>query len=390
MDNMQRITNRYESVQAMRLVDLVPLTADPAFVIGADRQLLSVNDAAAALVGQSAAQLEGQQCSAVIAALHPGGERVCVTHDCPVYQAMSHHEPIALGWSSWATPDGRILPITGTAVAAPVDDRESGEVALVIVHVGSAPKSSPLLEIDILGETVVRVRGQRVAVPRRRRAIELLYRLALAGAAGVRRDQLLEELWPDVPLEDSAPRFRVLLHAARQLLGAAGIEDALTRRGVLYLLDTPDLEIDAVAFEVRARGILRAEFAATGVEAVDQALNEYRGELGADERFGDWAAPEVERLRRLYHDLLKRAAQYFAQCGAVDRSVECCQRALRSDPLQEQFQIALIAYYGHLGRREDAMRQYEDYRRLLATEVGADPPAATVRALEQALRTGNA
>lgn len=372
----------------MHLIDLVPLTADPAFVIGADRQLLSVNDAAAALVGQPAAMLVGQQCSEVIAALHPGGERVCVTHDCPVYRAMSAHEPIALGWSSWAKPDGRVVSITGTALAAPVEDGDSSEVALVIVHVGAAPKDAAVLEISILGETVVRVRGRRVAIPRRRRAIELLYRLALAGAAGVRRDQLLEELWPDVPLNDSAPRFRVLLHAARQLLEAAGIEDALVRRGVLYILDTPDVEIDAVAFEVRARGILRAEVAATDVEAVDRALNEYRGDLGADERFGEWAAPEVERLRRIYHDLLKRAVQYFALSGAVDRSVECCERALRSDPLQEQFQIALIAYYGHLGRREDALRQYEDYRRLLATEIGVAPPASTVRALEQALQSG--
>ena len=374
----------------MHFVDLIPLTADPAFVIGSDRQLVSVNEAAAALVGQSVQGLVGRQCSEVIAALHPGGERVCASGDCPVYRAMSDHQPIALGWASWATADGRILPISGTAVAAPAGDEASGEVALVIVHVGETPRPAPVLEIGILGETIIRVRGQRVALPRRRRAIELLYRLALAGAAGVRRDQLLEELWPDVPLEESAPRFRVLLHAARQLLECAGIEEALVRRGVLYVLDTPELHIDALEFEARARSVLRGDAATTSVEAVEYALDQYRGDAGADERFGDWAVPEVERLRRMYHDLLKCAAQFFAQSGAVDRSVECCRLALRSDPLQEQFQIALIAYYGHLGRREDAMRQYEDYRRLLATEVGVAPPATTVRALERALQASAA
>lgn len=34
----------------MHLADLAPLTADPAFVIGVDRRLVSVNGAAAALV----------------------------------------------------------------------------------------------------------------------------------------------------------------------------------------------------------------------------------------------------------------------------------------------------------------------------------------------------
>lgn len=369
----------------VHLVDLVSLTADPAFVIGTDRRLVSVNEAAAALVGESAERLVGQACSDVIAALHPGGERVCVRDDCPVYRALSEREPISLGWASWATSDGRILPISGTAVAAPPDDADSGEVALVVVHVGDLPQPVPTLQLGLLGETVVIVRGRRVSLPRRRRAIELVYRLALAGAVGVRRDQLLEEFWPGTPLEDSAPRLRVLLHAARKLLETAGLASALTRRGTAYILDTPELRIDALDFEARARRLLNRDLTATTAEAIDAALHDYRGDLGADEHFGDWVIPEVERLRRTYHDLLRRAAQYFAQRGAVDRSVECCQLALRSDPLQEQFQIALIAYYGHLGRREDAMRQYEDYRRLLAEEVGLAPPASTTRALERAL-----
>lgn len=372
----------------MHLADLAPLTADPAFVIGVDRRLVSVNSAAAALVGQSAAQLVGRPCSEVIAALRPDGERVCVECDCPVYQAMLDHQPLALGWASWAAPDGRVVPISGTIVAAPADDA-GDEVALVIVHMDdSAPAAAiplPVLEIDLLGRTAIRIRGQRAALPRRRRAIEVLYRLALAGDAGVRRDQLLEELWPGASVEDSAPRFRVLLHAARKLLEEAGIEGALVRRGVLYALDAPALRIDAIEFEAAARSVLDGAESSTTVEAVERVLQQYRGDLGTDERFGDWAAPAVERLRRLYHDLLRRAARSFAQCGAVDRSVECCRLALRSDPLQEQFQIALIAYYGHVGRHEDAVRQYEDYRRLLASEVGIDPPASTMRAFKRAL-----
>ena len=92
-----------------------------------------------------------------------------------------------------------------------------------------------------------------------------------------------------------------------------------------------------------------------------------------------------ERFRRMYHDLLYRAAQHFARLGAIDRSVECCERALRSDPLQESFQVALISYYRHQGRLADAQQQYERYRQALATEIGAPPPAAAIQALERAL-----
>ena len=112
----------------------------------------------------------------------------------------------------------------------------------------------------------------------------------------------------------------------------------------------------------------------------------YEGDLASHETFGDWAIPEVERLRGVYHDLLQRAAQYFARCHAVDRSIAVCELALRSDPLQEQFQIAMIDYYGYLGRREEAVHQYEGYCRILASEIGVPPPPSTVRALERALQ----
>ena len=372
----------------MHLVDLVPLTADPAFVIGSDRQLVAVNAPAAALVGQPVEQLIGRPCSEVIAALHPGGERVCVSEQCPVYRAMAERQPVALGWSDWARPDGRIVPISGTALASPEDD-DRDEIAMVIVHVTEQPAEiAPALELRLLGETAVLVHGTPVAVPRRRRALEMIYRLAIAGPSGVRRDQLLEEFWPDVPVEDSALRLRVLLHAVRQLLDEAGIADALERRGTVCVLDSPGLRVDAREFEARARRILGPDQPRVSREVMEQALHVYRGELGASERFGDWAIPEGERLRRMYHDLLSHAVQYYAREGAVDRSVECCRLALQSDPLQEQFQIALIAYYGELGRREDAMRQYEDYRRILASEVGVAPAPSTVRALERALQVG--
>lgn len=373
----------------MRFVDLVKGIADPAFVIGVDQQLLTANEAAANLVGIPVDRLAGRACSEVIAALHPGGECLCTSADCPVYQSMVNGEPVALGWCHWATPDGRLLPISGTVLSAPRTARPSHEdgVALVIVHINETPTiDPPQFELRLLGTTTLHVRGERVPLPRRRRAIELLAYLALS-SSGVTRDQLLEVFWPDIPPEDSAPRLRVVVHSLRQLLAEAGVDGAIERRGACYVLDRRHISIDALDFEARARAILAGSLAATNSGALDQALRLYTGEFGASERFGAWAAPEVERLRRTYHDLLARAVQFFARCGAIERSVEYCETAVRSDPLQEQFQIALIAYYGYLNRREDVVNQYEDYRRTLLTDVGAIPAPAVVHAFNEALQT---
>lgn len=372
----------------MHFQELINLTADPAFVIGRGQEIVAANEAAAVLVGRPIEEITGRTCADVIAALHPGGERLCTSVDCPVYQSMVRGEPVALGWNHWAMPDGRLLPISGIVLTSPPPDGEPNDDqnALVIVHAaGHPPDAPPPFEFQLLGSTTLRVLGRRVALPRRRRVVELLAYLALHGASGVHRDRLLDDFWPDENAQDSAPRLHVLVHAARQLLASAGIEEALERRGPLYVLDRRYIRIDAFDFEARVHGVLRTDLRATDAGGLEQALAAYTGDLGASEGFGAWAAPETERLRRLYHELLRRAAQYFALSGAIDRSVECCETALRSDPLQEQFQIALIAYFGRLGRQADAVRQYEDYRRILAADVGGTPTPAMRRALDRAL-----
>lgn len=369
----------------MEFVELVRLTADAAFVIGDGQRIVAVNAAAAALTGEPEGDLVGRLCSDVIAALHPGGERLCVSEDCPVYQSMHRREPVTLGWSRWATPDGRLLPISGSVIGSPPSHGETDGTALVLVHVqDESTMPAPLLDLRILGVSSLLVHGAPASLPRRRRAVELLAYLMLARGRGIRRDQLLEAFWPDDPPDHSALRLRVLLHALRQMLGEAGIGSALERHGAAYLLDPTRIRLDALDFEARAQALLR-EMAPPNPAALEEALRLYRGDLGAGESYGDWATPETERLRRMYLELLKQAAHYFARHGAIARSVECCEIAVRADPLQEEFQIALISYYGHLGRREDATRQFEDYQRILAAEVGDAPPAAIVAALQRAL-----
>lgn len=372
----------------MRLSDLVDLTADAAFVVGAGQRILAVNDAAQRLIGIPAGQLVGRACDELMAPFLPSGQCLCQTSDCPVYVALLHGEAVPLGWTEWRTPDGRRIPITGSVIAAP--SREGGgEVALVMIHPrGDAAPAPSALEVRLLGPAALLADGVALPRPPRRRLLELLAYLAFAGPRGAQRDRIAEDLWPDESIDLSGPRLRVLLHGLRQLLASAGTESPLRRHGTVYVLDeSPTLRVDVVRFESRAHAALRATGGPEALPATEEALALYRGDFAAGGEFGEWAAVHHRRLRRLYHDLLAQAAVSFAERGAIERSVECCERALQSDPLQEQFQAALIAYYGHLGRRADARRQYEDYRRILASEVGAHPAAAVERALIEAFNS---
>jgi len=375
----------------MRLSDLVGLTADAAFVFGAGQRVLAANQAAEALVGMSIDDMVGRACDELISPHLPSEQSLCQTMDCPVYQALERGEPVPLGWLDWRQPDGRRIPIAGSVIAAPSGEM-GGEVALVTIHVRREPATSasgqgPALRVRLLGPVALMAGDQSLPMPPRRRVIELLAYLAFAGPRGVERDRLAEDLWPDEPLDRSAPRLRVLLHGLRQLLASAGIDDPpLRRHGTVYVLDaTPAIEIDVTEFERQARATLRS-IAPEGLDGADAALALYRGDFAAGEEFGAWALPHHRRLRRLYHDLLAQVAVAAAARGEIERSVECCERALESDPLQEPFQAALITYYGYLGRRADAQRQYDEYRRILHAEVGTRPSPAVERVLREALQ----
>lgn len=370
----------------MRLSDLVNLTADAAFVVGAGQRVLAANEAARNLMGIPEDQILGRACDELMGAGLPDGQCLCQTVDCPVYDALVRHEPVPLPWAEWQTRDGRRIPISGSVIAAP--SREAGgEVALVTIHVrGATAPANATLDIRLLGPVALLAGDVPLPMPQRRRVLELLAYLAIAGPGGAQRDRIAEDLWPDESIDLSGPRLRVLLHGLRQLLNSAGPDVPLRRQGTMYVLDeTPTLRIDAVEFETRAHAALRAGDGVGSPSAIEDALALYRGDFAAGEDFGAWATAHHRRLRRLYHDLLARAAVAFAVRGAIEQSVECCERALQSDPLQEQFQVALITYYGHLGRRTDARRQYEDYRRILRSEVGAQPSAVVERALMEAL-----
>ena len=102
----------------MEFADLVHATADPALAVGPDQRVIAANPAAARLIGEPISEVIGRTCAEVVSAFHPGGERLCSSTDCPVYQSMLRGEPVSLGWSDWATPDGTLFPITGTVLTA--------------------------------------------------------------------------------------------------------------------------------------------------------------------------------------------------------------------------------------------------------------------------------
>ncbi|MDO9445192.1 MAG: bacterial transcriptional activator domain-containing protein, partial [Dehalococcoidia bacterium] len=153
------------------------------------------------------------------------------------------------------------------------------------------------------------------------------------------------------------------------------------------------IRVDIVAFERGTTALQQCDPAThvgAGAEGrlreIDALLSLYVGDLDEAAQFGSWVLPYRERLRSLYLGLLNEATRLAARAGDGARAMDYCRRAAAADPLQEEFQIALIAAYGQLGRPRDAVAQYDLYQRRLASDLALQPSMAVQRALRQAVR----
>ena len=127
----------------------------------------------------------------------------------------------------------------------------------------------------------------------------------------------------------------------------------------------------------------------TNLPALHQAVSLYRGSLLQDLMLGDavafeeWAAIHRERLNRLLMEALYRLAEGHEALGELETALDCAQRQVELDPWREEGHVQAMRLLARAGRRSEALRQYHLCRRLLASELGVEPAAATTRLYEQ-------
>ena len=91
-----------------------------------------------------------------------------------------------------------------------------------------------------------------------------------------------------------------------------------------------------------------------------------------------------ERYRRLAIRGLAALSRAYEAKGDLAAALDAIDRALASDPLQEDLQRAALRLHYLSGDRAGAIRRYEALRKLLDEEMGV-PPMAETRELYDAI-----
>ena len=245
-------------------------------------------------------------------------------------------------------------------------------------------RESGAIRIKLLGGFRVWV-GSRVIEEdqlRLRKARSLIKLLALSPAHRLHREQAKELLWPELDSKAASNNLHHALHIARRTLepSAGAATGYLHLRGESLILSLAGpVWVDVEAFEEAAMMARHAMEPAAYRAAIDL----YSGELLPQDRYEEWTEERRAQLRGLYLSLLLEVAGFYEERKEFGEAIEALNSVVAEDPTHEQAHAGLIRVYALLGRRREALGQYERLRDTLSREFGVEPEAASVRLHEE-------
>jgi predicted ATPase/DNA-binding SARP family transcriptional activator len=208
----------------------------------------------------------------------------------------------------------------------------------------------------------------------RRKPRQLLKLLALQHEFRLHRDQVLEILWPDLPLESASSQLHKAVHQIRRAFATANAttspEKLLeVKEGELRLWAPAGVMTDVTQFMTLSKQSLQTQ----ALHELERAAAEYRGDLLPSDLYEDWTIDTRDALRERAATLFKHLAEVYAKDSEFVKAEESYQLALSKDATQEDIHRALFALYAKQGNKVGLGQAFERYRRILRSELDEEP-----------------
>jgi len=242
------------------------------------------------------------------------------------------------------------------------------------------------LRIRVLGDFEITVDDRTVSAGWRLRKAEALVKLlALRPRHEVHAEQLMDVLWPDLDVDAARNQLRKALHVARRALDS---DPAATTRFVVrrdQSLALRDAWVDATAFE-EAAGRARRE---RSIEAYEEALDSYGGELLPADRYEEWAVEGRRRYEAEAVDLAEELAGLLMAEGRLGEAEQRLALAMEIRPWDEDLVGAMMRTQALAGRVGRALATYRGLAATKREELGEEP-MVELQQLAEEIRVGRA
>ncbi|GAC1617632.1 MAG: hypothetical protein NVS4B11_06980 [Ktedonobacteraceae bacterium] len=268
--------------------------------------------------------------------------------------------------------------------------------------VATSPSSaSPVLRVYLLGQFRVERKVKNAwktvdnRIWQRRRARALLGCLLSSAGRRLGREQVMEQLWPDLDIDVASNRLNGAVHELRQILEPDLARPATSHmlrleRDILELADNTSIWVDVEAFEnlLKEADMTDANINPEQAEhLLEEAESFYGGGYLLEELYSEWASHRRDALQRRWVGLLLALADLRTRHGAFVSAIETLDRLRVADPTNETALQGLMRLLTQLDRRGEALHIYRQHVAMMQREYESEPLPET-RALYEFLRKG--
>jgi TolB-like protein len=233
-----------------------------------------------------------------------------------------------------------------------------------------------VLQLNVLGRFELRAESEPIGRIANKAQAMLAY-LAVENDRVNTRERVATLLWGS----RSDDRAR---HNVRQALSALGrtCGSLVASDGDTLGIDLANCAVDVVEFERSATS--------DDPEILTSCLDLYRGDLldgfqVREPEFEEWLRDARQRLRATACQAMDRLAHTLIAADRTDEAIKTLGRRLTMDPACEPAHRHLMELFARVGRRSDALRQYQACVDALERELGAEPSVETKTAYETIL-----
>lgn len=207
------------------------------------------------------------------------------------------------------------------------------------------------------------------------------------------RDLLAGTFWPNLPEDVARRRLSQALWQIRNSLQAilAPQQSASPTLPPLILAESDTLQIhprfpvwlDVDDFNRALELAMKVGEAA--IAQTEAALALYTGEF-LEGYYEDWAVAMREQLRLKLLEALAHLVKNYKHLGDYERALACALRLVAEEPWHEAGQREVMRLCHLLGRDAEALKHFEDCRKLLASEMGVEPAPETLALAQEIAR----
>ncbi len=254
----------------------------------------------------------------------------------------------------------------------------------------------PRLSIYLLGTFQALLDGELLKGFQSVKVRALLAYLVMESHTPHTREELATLFWPELPHSQARHNLRQALFNLRSLLGEVNGEVGflhITRTTVQFNAES-DYWLDVEAFLEHLAACNPKSQIEECVPHLEQAQALYRGDFLKDvllaecSEFEEWMRFHRERLHQQALKLLYRLAEYYEAHGDYEVAIEYARRQVALEPWREEAHRQLMRNLALSGRRNAALVQFQECKRILQQELGIEPSTETVL-LFQSIRDGS-